>query len=267
MCAKNKKKKYHPASTVKLPVFEKRLEKLTEIVNMHKQTLDAVIESNNKHMYYLAKFARHDMGNAIQNISATIKTLEGEIDDSIIGTLRASVDNLSNTLDNLGKLILYSPSQTFVLSELIIAVEILVRESSHAENITVKTVFDRDDTEKITQPFQALLQLIHNLVINAQKALKNNTSEKLIVIEANIDNDMCVISVMDNGCGIPEENLDSIFNFGFTTTGGSGIGLFHAKYLCGEIDGDISVSQNINEFSTIFTLKFPKDGTKKDSDN
>lgn len=148
MCAKKKIKRYQPAVSVKLPVLEKKLEHLTAKINMHKQTLDAVIESNNKHMYYLAKFARHDMGNAIQNISATIKTLEGEIDDSIIDTLRSSVNNLSNTLQNLGKLILYSPSQTFILSDLIIAVEILVRESSHAENITVKTFFDRNNTEK-----------------------------------------------------------------------------------------------------------------------
>lgn len=259
--------KYQPRPRIQLQTLKKQIEKLTEKIDMHKKTLDAVIASNNKHMDYLAKFARHDMGNAIQNISATIETLEGDIDDGIIETLRTSVRNLNETLINLGKLILYSPSQTFILSDLITAVEILVRESSHAENITVKTNFDRNNKERITQPFQALLQLIHNLVINAQKALKNKSSDKRIVIEANIDNDICVIDVKDNGCGIPDENLESIFKFGFTTTDGNGIGLFHARYLCNEIGGDISVSRNQEGFSTIFTLKFPKDGSKKDTGN
>lgn len=264
MCAKYK---YQNKRPIQLPVIRKQVEKLTEAVDMHKKTLDAVIQSNNKHMDYLAKFARHDMGNAIQNISATIETLDGEIDEAIIKTLKASVTNLNTTLINLGKLILYSPSQAFVLSELINAVEILVRESSHADKITIKTFFDRSNKTKITQPFQALLQLMHNLVINAQKALTTKPSDRLIVIEANIVDNVCVIDVKDNGCGIPEENLDSIFEFGFTTTDGNGIGLFHAKYLCNEIGGDISVSQNVDEFSTIFTLKFPTDGPKKDTDN
>ncbi len=259
--------RYQPHPRIPLKTLEKQVEKLTEKIDMHKKTLDAVIASNNKHMDYLAKFARHDMGNAIQNISATIETLEGDVDSGIIETLRSSVRNLNETLINLGKLILYSPSQTFRLSELITAVEILIRESSHAENIDVKTYFDRNDKEKITQPFQALLQLIHNLVINAQKALKTRSTDKRIVIDANIDQDMCVIEVKDNGCGIPEENLEAIFEFGFTTTDGSGIGLFHAKYLCDEIGGDIAVSSNQDGFSTIFTLKFPKDGSKKDTGN
>ena len=265
MCAKSKR--YQPTRHIPLETLKRKVENLTRKVELNKKALDAVIASNTKHMDYLAKFARHDMGNAIQNISATIETLEGDIDEGIIKTLRTSVHNLNDTLVNLGKLILYSPSQTFLLSELITAVEIFVRESSNAENITVKTSFDRDNKEKITQPFQALLQLIHNLVINAQKALRGKHSDKLIAINASIENDICVIDVKDNGCGIPDDNIESIFEYGFTTTGGNGIGLFHAKYLCDEIGGDISVSRNQDNYSTVFTLKFPKDGSKKDTDN
>lgn len=257
--------RFHSSRPISPVILEKRLEKISHELDIHKKNMDAVVQSYNYHMDYLSNFARHDMGNAIQNISATLKTIESKVDPDIIKALKSSVNNLNSTLDNLGKLIPYSPNRTFKLHELIKAAEILVRNSSRLNNITVRTKVDRTDDEDIHQPFQALLQLLHNLTINAQKALKHTEGEKHIFIEANSLADECVISVMDNGCGIPPENIETIFNYGFTTTDGSGIGLFHARYLCHEIGGDISVRQNENGFSTIFTLRFPKDGSKKNS--
>lgn len=248
-------------------VLSKKVEKISAELDIHKKNMDAVIQSYNRHMDYLSNFARHDMGNAIQNISATLKMMEGKVDVDFIKAMKTSVNNLNSTLENFGRLIPYSPNRTFKLYELIKAVEILLRESSLSNNIEVKTVVDRSNGEEINQPFQALLQLLHNLIINAQKALKNVTGEKVILIEANMGNDMCVIRIMDTGCGISTENINKIFDYGFTTTNGSGIGLFHAKYLCSEIGGDISITQNENGYSTIFNLKFPKDGAKKNTDN
>ena len=263
----NHKTRFQQPRATSLVVLQKKLDKISSELDAHKKNMDAVVQSYNHHMDYLSNFARHDMGNAIQNISATLKTIEGKVNPEIITALKSSVANLNSTLDNLGKLIPYSPNRTFRLPDLIIAVEILVRSSSRVDNIALTTRFDRENSEEINQPFQALLQLLHNLIINAQKALRNISGEKRILIEANMTPDKCVIRVMDNGCGIPPEHISTIFEYGFTTTNGSGIGLFHAKYLCMEIGGDISVTQNENGFSTIFTLTFPKDGAKKNSGN
>lgn len=262
-----KVRKYHNQKTLSPVVLGKKLEKLSDELDLLKKSIEAVNHSYNLHMDYLSNFARHDMGNAIQNISATLKILEGKIEEDIIKSLQTSVNNLDSTLSNLGQLIPYSPAKTFKIYELIKAVEILVRESSLANKVKIIVQVDRNSKEEIAQPFQALLQLLHNLIINAQKALKETKTEKIIFIEANIVDDVCVIKIKDTGCGIPEENIEKIFKYGFSTTDGSGIGLFHAKYLCNEIGGEITVSQNEEKYSTIFTLMFPKNGSKKDTDN
>ncbi len=57
--------------------------------------------------------------------------------------------------------------------------------------------------------------------------------------------------VSDNGNGIPENYLNSIFDLGFTTTNGSGIGLFQAKEIVkNDLDGDITVEKTSKEGTT-----------------
>lgn len=69
-------------------------------------------------MDYIANFARHDLGNAIQNISATIRLIENEIAPEIAESLKASVRHLDATLGNLGDIIHSGPDQPFPLSKL-----------------------------------------------------------------------------------------------------------------------------------------------------
>lgn len=223
-------------------------------------------------MDYIASFARHDLGNAIQNISAIIRLIENDLDSQIVESLKASVKHLDSTLANFGEIIHADPRQSFSIRKLMTAVEVFVRSSLAADNILIETDFDPHDETLINQSFQTLLQLIHNLIINSKKAINavacsSETSQlgKKIVVKANIIDENCVIAVKDTGCGIPDENLEKIFEFGFTTTSGSGIGLYHALNVCAEIGGDISVSRNIDGFSTVFTLKFPIYGDQKDS--
>lgn len=61
----------------------------------------------------------------------------------------------------------------------------------------------------------------------------------------------------DNGVGIKDSIKDKIFNLHFSITGGSGIGLYHAKYIVEAMNGSISYSRDANNYNTVFTLKFP----------
>lgn len=263
---------YQPFKRPNIQVLAKKIERQEERINSLSRLLQSVIRSNNSHMDYIASFARHDLGNAVQNISATIRLIENDIDPKIAESLKASVKHLDATLENLGEIIHSDPDKPFSLVKLMRAVEVFVRSSLAADNISIETIYDHTDERLIRQPFQTLLQLIHNLIINAKKAINavdsdavDDCRKKLIRVEANIVDNTCVIAVKDTGCGISDENLEKIFDFGFTTTTGSGIGLFHAVNVCKEIGGEISVERNADGFSTIFTLKFPMYGNEEDS--
>lgn len=76
--------------------------------------------------------------------------------------------------------------------------------------------------------------IIDNLVSNSIRAKSTN-----MIIDYEIVDNKLNVCFKDNGTGIPEEIVNNIFDLGFTTTSGSGLGLFHVNSI-------ISESKNMN---------------------
>jgi signal transduction histidine kinase len=94
--------------------------------------------------------------------------------------------------------------------------------------------------------------LIDNLISNSKKAQANKFD---ISIDRNVK-DEYQISFADNGIGIPTEALNKVFDFGYTTTSGSGIGLFHIKQIVEKMNGKIEVESKLDSGTTFkITLK------------
>jgi signal transduction histidine kinase len=98
-----------------------------------------------------------------------------------------------------------------------------------------------------------MMIVVDNLTKNASKA---NASE--IIINFTLSKkDMLLISFKDNGIGIPNRNIGKIFDFGFTTTAGSGLGLYHVKDVINKMKGSIEVSTQLNKGAEI-NITLPK---------
>jgi signal transduction histidine kinase len=92
----------------------------------------------------------------------------------------------------------------------------------------------------------ALSQVVTNLVENGLRhGLAGHVAGNVAIEVVRKDADTTEISVTDDGAGIPEEILPSIFNAFFTTkdgAGGSGLGLHIVKSIvCGQLGGQIDV--------------------------
>jgi len=101
-------------------------------------------------------------------------------------------------------------------------------------------------------------QVMENLIGNA---LKFSSGGAEVVIRAslkNTGNHLIEVSVMDTGCGIPEENLGKIFDRfkridrGRETTLGTGLGLSIAKYIIADHGGKIWAQSKPGQGSTFF---------------
>jgi signal transduction histidine kinase len=69
---------------------------------------------------------------------------------------------------------------------------------------------------------------------------------------------MIVVEVRDTGCGIPGEQLERLFEAGFSGTGETpGLGLAVCRRLMQQHRGTIRVSSQPNQGST-FSLEFPE---------
>jgi signal transduction histidine kinase len=94
--------------------------------------------------------------------------------------------------------------------------------------------------------------VIDNLINNSRKAKADN----LLVIISETSSGTLEVKFVDNGLGIDNENLSRIYDFGFTTTDGSGLGLFHVKEIMASINGKISAQNNYPDKGVTFTLEF-----------
>jgi two-component system NtrC family sensor kinase len=102
-----------------------------------------------------------------------------------------------------------------------------------------------------------LQQILVNLVNNAFQAVDDGCILDIQASRAGADK--VRISISDNGCGMPEENLPKIFEPFFTTkegNKGTGLGLAITYGLVKKLHGDISVKSKVHE-GTTFTITLP----------
>jgi signal transduction histidine kinase len=99
-------------------------------------------------------------------------------------------------------------------------------------------------------------QVLINLVLNAAYALRGRPQPRIHLRAQALESGRVQLEVIDNGTGIPDEVLDSIFIPFFTTrNGGTGIGLSLAKQIVYLHGGSIWVQTKL-EGGTVFLLEF-----------
>lgn len=107
-----------------------------------------------------------------------------------------------------------------------------------------------------------LLQVITNLIKNAKEAMLENdihNKPKEMGVTVGLYKDKSVfVCVKDNGCGIDQDNLDKIFNHGFTTKeAGHGFGLHASANAMTEMGGSLTAQSEGENLGATFTVSIP----------
>lgn len=117
-----------------------------------------------------------------------------------------------------------------------------------------------DTTDFIYADKKWLLFVLSQILINSTKYKRKYAQIKIYTksyqnsVELNIE---------DNGIGIPEEDIEYVFDKGFTGINGrsyaksTGMGLYICKKLCTKMGLKISINSKVSEF-TIVKITFPK---------
>jgi len=111
----------------------------------------------------------------------------------------------------------------------------------------------------IHQPFLFILQILFNLIINASHSIKTSKRKGIIKIIAERNDHFFHLTVMDNGCGIKQEDLINLFKPFFTTkNNGNGLGLILSRNLAIQMNGELECSEVLNEMAgASFRLNVP----------
>jgi len=109
---------------------------------------------------------------------------------------------------------------------------------------------------KILAHPQELLQVFINLFVNASHAIEK---EGKIDITSNVVENITIIKIKDNGCGIAEEHLSKLFDPFFTTKPvgtGTGLGLHIVHNIVIEHNGKVKIKSKLGKGTTI-TIELP----------
>jgi signal transduction histidine kinase len=139
-----------------------------------------------------------------------------------------------------------------------------LRGKDNSFNVTMKTDFDQSigKINIIPQDIgRVLLNLYNNAfyAVNEKVKMKNEKYDPLITVSTKKEGSKVLISVIDNGNGIPQKIVDKIFQPFFTTkpTGqGTGLGLSLSYDIVKAHGGELKVETKEGEGST-FIIQLP----------
>ncbi len=108
---------------------------------------------------------------------------------------------------------------------------------------------------------------IHNLIENA---INYSPIDTKVAVSTSVENEIITISVADQGIGIPEGEVERIFERFYRVdparsreTGGTGLGLSIVKHIITKHGGEISVWSAENVGST-FSIRLPIQSQNED---
>jgi two-component system, NtrC family, sensor kinase len=125
-------------------------------------------------------------------------------------------------------------------------------------NISVSRQYE--DVPRVVVDKHMALQILLNLISNAKYACSdhNNEDKKITMKILKKGNDHIQIKVEDNGVGIKRDNLDRIFQHGFTTKKtGHGFGLHSAALAAKKLGGSLNAHSDGPGLGAEFTLELP----------
>ena len=149
---------------------------------------------------------------------------------------------------------------TDINKQLVEAVDI-IEVGTKNKNIEFKIELD-ENIPKLYLVADQIQQVFINILLNAVDSIlddKNLSKPKQIWVRSSINENMVNIELEDTGHGIPEENIEKIFEPFYTTKEegrGTGLGLWVSYGILKSLQGDLIVD-SVNGKGTKFTIKLP----------
>lgn len=217
----------------------------------------------------LLSIASHDLKSPLANVSMA-EILLRQLLKSDDPTVLRILDTLKVTVKNMNELIVEFLDMAQLQSGLIepkfepVSVHMVIQTVIHELQLYAQekgSVIHAGTSRAIVHAdHKRLLQVLHNLVSNALKYSPPNAE---IQINVTCEDEICTISVIDQGPGIPLDERDRLFTeFGKLSTrptgneSSTGLGLWIVKQMVDMMDGEVGATCP-DSGGSIFWVKLP----------
>jgi PAS domain S-box-containing protein len=208
---------------------------------------------------------RHEIGNPVNAINMILGILRNKLDtlstDAVreyLGRMTEQVERVEYILRSLKSFNLYETQQPHNVQVALFFQNFLplIRDDFEKKGIAVEIKNTAADLWMQADP-RALQQALLNVMTNAADALSGRCDPK-ITISVQPSGGRIMIRIQDNGCGIPEDKLQSIFKPFFTTKPqGTGLGLVIVKKMLANMNGTIYIESR-KDAGTIVNIALPE---------
>ena len=213
----------------------------------------------------------HELKTPLTSISGFVETLKLneniDIDtrNRFLGIIESESDRLKRLIDDILLLSFIENNDKMSLDKVSIYEvfkEVYEMTSYMAKSKNISLDYEFNNKEIIILSNRDYIkQVFLNLVDNAIKYTPENRSIK---VEAKKEKDIITIKVIDEGLGIPKEDIDRIFERFYRVdkarsrdVGGTGLGLAITKHIVKSLDGSITVNSELNKGSE-FIVTIPQ---------
>ncbi len=196
----------------------------------------------------MAKQIAHEIKNPLTPMKLSVQHLKRSWDDKVENwdsylervtkTLVEQIDSLTaiaNEFSQFAKM----PKATREKIDLAVKVENTIELFRESGESVITLEIDGDLPFMVFVDKEQIIQVLNNLITNALQSVPIGT-DPLVLIKLTKREGKVVLSVTDNGSGIPENLRDKLFQPNFTTkTSGMGLGLAITKNIIDNSDGSI----------------------------
>ncbi len=217
----------------------------------------------------LPAFLETDKGKVLPGYLRTVSKRLVDENQSVLTELASvskNVDHIKNIVAMQQSYARPSDVDESVALSSVIDDALRMGEASFAKH-GIEVIKDYADGVSVITDRHKLLQILINLISNARHALKDQPDGvQRLTVTVRAGASGTTIAVSDSGIGISAENLEKLFQHGFTTKkDGHGFGLHASANAAREIGGSLTVASRGSGLGATFTLQIPS--TKATSDD
>ena len=244
-------------------LYQKNIQTVKELQNTLKELKETQIQLiNSEKMASLGQLVAgvaHEINTPVASIksnNAIAAKLLGAIEDTELKEMLTELNNIdkeavsriSNIVTSLKKFVRLDEAElqeADINKELDLTLELIRHETKNR----IKIIKNYDEIPVIKCFPNMLNQVFTNILINACQAIEG---EGTITITTEFKDKNLIVKIKDNGCGIPEKQLNKIFSAGFTTKGagiGTGLGLAICSKIIEKHNGKIIVNSEVGKGS------------------
>jgi signal transduction histidine kinase len=235
---------------------------LHDITQRKRKTIQ--LEQENEHLDQFIFKTTHDLRSPIHSALGLLNLLEKAPEKE----RRNYLEMTRNTLLKLEALIeevnqLYKVDKMAVKRQQIDLKEMVEGEitvlKNHPKGRGINFELNYSENTILFSDILRLRTIISNLLSNAVKYSDTSKESSFVRIDTKIDYQSLIVTITDNGIGIPEESLGHIFEIFYRATSdgnGTGLGLHIVKDTVARLNGKIEVKSRLGQ-GTQFKVLLP----------